>query len=77
MGLRIGGVCHWHHLVLDMSAVEWLVLISVILVASIGAGLVLGLIARSMGSDDRDNSQPAGLWSGHERRKVRAGSHHD
>ena len=54
-----------------MSGLEWLVLIGVMMVASIGAGLVLGLIARSMGSDDRDDSQPAGLWSGHERRKIK------
>ena len=60
-----------------MSGLEWLVLVIVLLVSSLGAGLVLGLIARSMGSDERDDSQPAGLWSGHERRKVRAGEAHE
>ena len=60
-----------------MSAVEWLVLVGVVVLTSLGAGLVLGLIARSMGSDDRDDSKPADLWSGHERRKVRAGEAHE
>ena len=58
-------------MVLGMSGLEWLVLVLIVVLVSLVSGLVLGKIARSMGCDDRDTDQPAGLWSGHERRKCR------
>ena len=56
-----------------MSGAEWLILIAIIVGASGLAGAYLGMIADKMGSDDREppESKPAGLWVGHERRKIK------
>ena len=34
-------------------------------------GVFTGMCMHETGADDRDDSQPAGLWSGHERRKIK------
>ena len=38
------------------------------------AGIYTGMAIDHGGADDRDDSKPADLWQGHERRKVRAGT---
>ena len=37
-------------------------------------GIYTGMAIDHGGADDRDDSKPADLWQGHERRKVRAGT---
>ena len=56
-----------------MSGMEWLILIAIIVGASGLAGAYLGMIADRMGSDDREpeESKPADLWQGYERRKTK------
>lgn len=48
-----------------------------VLVASGIAAIYCGMAIDSSGADDRDDTKPADLWQGHERRKVRAGGQHE
>ena len=56
---------------------QYLIIAMGVLVVSCIAGIYTGMAIDDNGADDRDDSKPADLWSGHERRKVRAGEAHD
>ena len=54
-------------------SVEFLVMASVVVIAVAFLSLVIGKAFDQMGSDDREpeESKPADLWKGYERRKTK------
>ena len=58
-------------------SIELMVMVLIIAIALVLFGLVVAKSFNDMGSDDRDDTKPADLWQGHERRKVRAGEAHE
>jgi len=54
-----------------MSWWWYLVALCVVIAASAIVGIFTGMMIDEKGSDDRDDSKPADLWAGYERRKCK------
>lgn len=74
MGLRADGSCIRSRVVFDVTWWQYALIALGVLAVSGLAGMYLGMAMDTHGSDDRDDTQPADLWQGRERRKVRAGA---
>jgi len=52
-------------------SIEWMVIALIIAIALVLFGLVVAKSFNDMGADDRDDTKPADLWAGYERRKCK------